>query len=173
MSVESELEFGYAYMRNHSMFHCNEPVNNALRDAGEYSRRASDAESGAESTYRLDNQDVIAHRSHLVYQFMQSLHREKAVNIHQGTDTWSVGGKYVMSRVFTLHHTPFDVIVSNDIGGFYGERYRDLSFGFINNTALALLAPVELYGYRVNVNAGCEYLASDNAHGVMFMVELR
>ncbi len=105
--------------------------------------------------------------------FTNGIGYEKKLNVNSNTGTWSVGGEYIMTELFSLNDRNFNLILSNDIGGFYGKDYRELSFGFINNTSLALETPINIYNSQVKVKAGIGYLSSDNAHGIALTLGIR
>lgn len=51
----------------------------------------------------------------------------KKLNVNNNTGTWSIGGEYIMTDLINLNGMNFNLILSNDIGGFYGKDYRELS----------------------------------------------
>lgn len=50
--------------------------------------------------------------------FTNSIGYEKKLNVNSNTGTWSVGGEYIMTNLFSLNDINFNLILSNDIGGF-------------------------------------------------------
>lgn len=176
-SLENELEFGYANMSNKSSFHGSQQMKEALRDEGlldwDVNSFHITPKIGLKNTNRLDNNDEINIYGHLSYMFANGLRSEKKLNVNSNTGTWSIGGEYIMTDLISLNGINFNLILTNDIGGFYGNGYRELSFGFINNTALALETPINIYNNQVKVQAGIGYLSSDNAHGIALTLGIR
>lgn len=177
LTLESELEFGYAYMSNKSTFHGNAETKDVLYREGLLGWSTNTLhitpKIGLSNVYELDNSDEITIRGHLAYMFMKGVKNEKKLNINSNTGIWSAGAEYAIPDIFRFRNTPFSLIISNDIGGFYGRYYRELSFGFINTTALALEAPVDFYDNNVKVKIGIGYLSSDNAEGMTLLFEIR
>lgn len=176
-SVENELEFGYANMSNKSSFHGSQQMREILRDEGlldwDLNSFHVTPKVGLKNTNKLDNNDEINIYGHLAYMFANGFKNEKQLNVNSSTGTWSIGGEYVMTDLIHLNGRNFSLVLSNDIGGFYGNNYRELSFGFINNTSLALETPMNIYGSKVKVQAGIGYLSSDNAHGIALTLGIR
>lgn len=177
LSFENELEFGYANMSNKSSFHGNQQMKEILRDEGLLDWNVNSfhitPKVGVKHTNKLDNNDEINIYGHLSYMFTNGFRNEKKLNINSNTGTWSVGGEYIMADLIRLNGVNFNLILSNEIGGFYGKDYRELSFGFINNTSLALETPIDIYDNQVKVRAGIGYLSSDNAHGIALTLGIR
>ncbi len=176
-SLENELEFGYANMSNKSSFYGNGQMKEILRDEGLLDWNVNSfhitPKIGLKNTNKLDNNDEINVYGHISYMFTNGIGYEKKLNVNSNTGTWSVGGEYIMTELFSLNDRNFNLILSNDIGGFYGKDYRELSFGFINNTSLALETPINIYNSQVKVKAGIGYLSSDNAHGIALTLGIR
>ncbi|HHR6131440.1 TPA: hypothetical protein ACS72K_004121 [Providencia alcalifaciens] len=177
LSLENELEFGYANMSNKSSFHGSQLMRDTLRDEGVLDWNMNSfhitPKIGLKNTNKLDNNDEINIYGHLSYMFANGLGNEKKLNINSNTGTWSIGGEYIMTDLISLNGINFNLILSNDLGGFYGNNYRELSFGFINNTSLALETPINIYDNQVKLRAGVGYLSSDNAHGIALTLGIR
>lgn len=176
-SIENELEFGYSNMNNKSSFHGNEQMKEILREEGllDWSINTFHItpKFGLRNNNKLNNNDEFNIYGHISYMFTNSFGNEKKLNINNNTGTWSIGGEYIMNDLINLNGVNFNLILSNDIGGFYGEGYRELSFGFINNTSFALETPIKFYDNQVKIKAGIGYLSSDNAHGIAFTLGIR
>ncbi len=176
-SLENELEFGYANMSNKSSFHGNQQMKEILRDEGLLDWNVNSfhitPKVGVKNTNKLDNNDEINIYGHVSYMFANGFRNEKKLNVNSNTGTWSIGGEYIMTDLIRLNEINFNLILSNDIGGFYGKDYRELSFGFINNTSLALETHINIYDNQVKVRAGIGYLSSDNAHGITITFGIR
>lgn len=175
--LESEFEFGYANMNNKSKFTGDDNTNQFLREIGLLDWSVNSFQLapkfGLVNTNILDNNDQLNFHSYISYMFIKGIENEKELNINNNTGTWSLGGEYVITDVIHIKNKPFNLILSNDIGGFYGEGYRELSFGFINNTSLALETPVNIYNKEVKLMVGVGYLVSDNARGLTLLLEIR
>ncbi|HHR5899959.1 TPA: hypothetical protein ACS7XC_000833 [Providencia alcalifaciens] len=176
-SLENELELGYANMSNKSSFHGSPQMREGLRKAGLLDWNINSLhitpKIGLKNTNKLDNNDEINIYGHVAYMFVNGFKNEKQLNVNSSTGTWSIGGEYVMTDLINVNGRNFSLVLSNDIGGFYGKHYRELSFGFINNTSLALETPMNIYGSKVKVQAGIGYLSSDNAHGIALTLGIR
>ncbi|MTC46836.1 hypothetical protein GKR71_13445 [Providencia sp. wls1922] len=177
LRLENELEFGYANMSNKSSFHGSQLMRDTLRDEGLLDWNMNSfhitPKIGLKNTNKLDNNDEINMYGHVSYMFANGFGNEKKLNINSNTGTWSIGGEYIMTDLISLNSINFNLILSNDLGGFYGNDYRELSFGFINNTSLALETPINIYDSQVKVRAGVGYLSSDNAHGIALTLGIR
>ncbi len=164
-SLENELEFGYANMTNKSSFHGSQQMKEALRDEGlldwDVNSFHITPKIGLKNTNKLDNNDEINIYGHMSYMFANGFRNEKKLNVNSNTGTWSIGGEYIMTDLISLNDIDFNLILSNDIGGFYGKDYRELSFGFINNTALALETSINIYDNQMKIRAGIGYLWRD------------
>lgn len=175
--LENELEFGYSNMNNKSSFHGNEKMKEILRDEGllywSINTFHITPKFGLRNTNKLNNNDEFNIYGHVSYMFTNSVGNEKKLNVNNNTGTWSIGGEYIMTDLINLNGMNFNLILSNDIGGFYGKDYRELSFGFINNTSLALETPIKFYDNQVKIKAGIGYLSSDNAHGIALTLGIR
>lgn len=177
LSLENELEFGYANMNNKSSFQGSQQMKKALRDERLLDWNVNSfhitPKIKLKNTNKLDNNDEINIYGQVSYMFANGFRNEKKINVNSNTGTWSVGGEYIMTDLISLNGINFNLILSNDIGGFYGNGYRDLSFGFINNTSLALETPINVYDNEVKVRTGIGYLSSDNAHGIALILGIR
>nr|WP_282553588.1 hypothetical protein [Providencia sneebia] len=177
LHLENELEFGYANMSNNSSFHGDHQMKELLRNEGLLDWSVNSfhitPKIGLKNTNKLANNDEINIYGHISYMFTNGFRTEKKLNVNSNTGTWSAGGEYVMTDLFSLNERKFNLILSNNIGGFYGKDYRELSFGFINNTSLALETPINFYDNTIKIKAGIGYLSSDNAHGLAFMLEIK
>lgn len=177
LKLENEIEFGYANMNNRSTFSGDNNTKESLREIGLLGWSINSFQLapkiGLINTNTLNNNHQINFHGNVSYMFMHGIKNDKELNINNNTGTWSVGGEYIMTDLFNIKDKPFSLILSNDIGGFYGNDYRELSFGFINNTSLALETPVNVYDNEVRFKAGIGYLASDNAHGITLIFEIR
>lgn len=164
-------------MINKSSFHGSQEMKETLRDEGLLDLNVNSfhltPKFGVKNTNKLDNNDEINIYGHISYIFTKGFRNEKKLNINSNTGSWSIGGEYIMTDVIRLNGVNLNLILSNDIGGFYGNDYRDLSFGFINNTSLALETPISIYDNQVKVRAGIGYLSSDNAHGIALTLGIR
>lgn len=176
-SLENELELGYANMNNKSTFHGNQQMKEALRDEGLLDWHVNSfhitPKIGLKNTNKLNNNDEINIYGNVSYMFVNGFRNEKKLNVNSNTGTWSIGGEYIMTDLISLNDIKFNLILSNNIGGFYGSNYRELTFGFINNTSLALETPINLYGNQVKISAGVGYLSSDNAHGITLILGIK
>ncbi|WP_140182637.1 hypothetical protein [Providencia stuartii] len=173
-SLEGELELGYSNMQNKSSFYGEDDVKAGLREAKlldwDINTLHITPKIGIVNKNTLSNGDNISLHTSIAYMFMESIGNKSNIKISNNIGIWSAGGEYTMTNAFDIKGKPFDIIVSNDIGGFYGNSYRDLSFGFINNTSLALETPININNTEFKIKAGVGYLSSDNAHGVTFIV---
>ncbi|MBQ0330235.1 hypothetical protein J9231_20580 [Providencia rettgeri] len=176
-SLENELELGYANMSNNSTFHGSQQMKDVLRDEGLLDWNVNSfhitPKLGLRNTNILDNNDELNLYGHISYMFTNGFGKTKGLNVNSSTGTWSIGGEYVMTELISINDINFNLILSNDIGGFYGKDYRELSFGFINNTSVALENPINIYDNQVKVKAGIGYLSSDNAHGIALTLGIR
>lgn len=177
LSLENEMEFGYANMSNKSSFNGSQQMKDALRNEGlldwDVNSFHITPKIGLKNINKLDNNDEINIYGHVSYMFTNGFRNQKELNVNSNTGTWSIGGEYIMTDLISLNSIDFNLILSNDIGGFYGKNYRELSFGFINNTSLALEAPINIYDKQMKIRAGIGYLSSDNAHGIALTFGIR
>ncbi|MCW2258442.1 hypothetical protein M2263_004533 [Providencia alcalifaciens] len=177
LKLENEIEFGYANMNNKSTFSGDNDMKESLREIGLLGWSINSFQLapkiGLINTNILNNNHQVNFHGNVSYMFMHGINNDKELNVNNNTGTWSVGGEYIMADLFNIKDKPFSLILSNDIGGFYGNDYRELSFGFINNTSLAIETPVNVYNNEVKFKTGIGYLASDNAHGITLTFEIR
>lgn len=174
LSLEGEIELGYSNMKNTSSFHGEDDIKIGLREEKllDWDINAVNItpKIGIVNKNTLNNGDKIKLHTHVSYMFMESVGNKSDIKINNNIGTWSTGGEYTITNAFAIKDNPFDIIVSNDIGGFYGNSYRDLSFGFINNTSLALETPIDINNTEFKIKVGLGYLYSDNAHGMTFII---
>lgn len=173
-SLEGELEFGYSNMKNKSSFHGEDGIKIGLRQEKlldwDINTLHITPKLGLANRNTLSNGDKFNLHTSVAYMFMESIGNKNDIKISNNTGIWSASAEYAFTNAFDIKAQTFDIIVSNEIGGFYGNSYRDLSFGFINNTSLALETPIRINNTEFKIKTGLGYLSSDNAHGVTFIL---
>ncbi len=106
LTLESELEFGYAYMDNKSIFHGNAEIKDALYREGLLGGSSNTLSImpriGLSNIYMFDNHDEIKIHGHLAYMMMKGVQNEKKLNINNNTGIWSVGGSISFQIYFVL-----------------------------------------------------------------------
>lgn len=177
LALNNEFEFGYTKINSQSTYQGDAQTHALLRDDNllEWSMNTFHLapKIGLISRYTVNNKDEINVYSDIAYMYIDTPGNTAHSGFKSSFGTWSFGGEYVITHLFKLKEQPFNVVISNDIGGFYGKGYRDLSFGFINNTSLALEMPINLNNSRLKMKVGIGYLSSDRARGQMFIFEIK
>lgn len=175
-TLEGELEYGYSRMENKSKFDGSKINEEALKKENLLDWNANAVhltpKIGLKYKNKLRNNNEINLNTHVGYMILSNFNNKENLRINNRIGTWSVGGEYVINDAFKVYDRGINIAISNDIGGFYGDNYRELSFGFVNSTSVALETPIKLWGETMKLKTGVGYLLNDNAHGAMFILGL-
>ncbi|CAI2044161.1 Uncharacterised protein [Serratia marcescens] len=168
VAMKGGVELGYVYMRNRYAF----DDENRLDMASQNGLIAPML--GIEYTNEVDNGDRLHIEGGLSWMHVSSFSTSnRLMNIHnEKAGSWSLRGEYTFDGVYRLLSRPMDVIVSNNLGGFYGKGYRDIDMGFMNNTELATGSRVRIFGRSYGVRVGVGYLVNDKGHGVSLVMRM-
>lgn len=178
VTLEGAVDLAYSKMVNNSKVRGSQEVKEGLTDNGlldwDVNTLHFAPEIGAKFKKAFDNNDELTFHSRISYMVLTGIDNNKSgVKVDDNAGTWSTGASYLVSDALNIMEKDFDLLLSNRIGGFYGKGYRDLSFGFINSTEVAVETPLKIYGYDMKMKIGVGYLSSDNAHGTTLVFGLQ
>jgi hypothetical protein len=175
--LEGKLEYGYSKMNNHSKFQGNEILHQEFirKNLTDWSLSSVHITPHLGLNYfkKLENNNDLAFKSAIGYMILSNLNQNKNdPKISNRVGTWSLEGEYTLNDAFQLWGKNLDLSFSNQIGGFYGNQHKELGFGFINNTSVALKTPIRFLGQSRKLKTGLGYLAAEHTHGIMFILGL-
>lgn len=177
LQLNTEIEFGYNRMENKSTLKGDdlsreEFINFGMLDWTINSISVT-PKIGLNYNYFLKNQNEINLNGNIGYMFLSELDDHKSIDINSQVGTWSIESAYIIKNAFDLNNKIIDLRLSNNIGGFYGQDYRALGFGFVNNSSVALEYPVRFYTNERKIRIGIGYLVNDYANGLTFILGIQ
>lgn len=175
ISFETEFEIGYSRFNNNSKYE-GTYLKDILIDSGLLNLKLNTInytpKFSLDFNKKNKNNDININTS-LGYMFLENLSNKNNFNIGSQIGLWSVDAEYILNNKIELDKRNIDIVLSNNIGGFYGKDYRALGFGFINSSSIALQAPIDFYKTEKKIKIGVGYLYSDHATGFTFILGIK
>lgn len=173
VAIKSGIELGYVYMRNRISLGGHATDDEYRWDMTSRNGLVTPI-LGVEYTNGLDNGDRIHAEGSLSWMRVSPFSTNNhLMNIHnQKAGTWSLLGEYTFGDVYQLLGRSMDVVVSNKLGGFYGQGYRDIDMGFMNNIELTTGTRIKIFNQSYNVRVGAGYLINDNGQGMSLVMRM-
>ncbi|RLM20821.1 hypothetical protein BIY29_14665 [Brenneria alni] len=176
-NLVGKLGIGYSRLINDSPYSGDSVIENALRDEKlldwEIDAYIISPSIGIEYKKIFNSGDVFDVYTNLSFTHVSSFNNNNNdLKISDNSGSYSIKTDYTFTDVFHAFNRRINFVVSNKFGGFFGSNYRDLGFGFVNETQMAIEVPTDPFFKGNKMRIGIGYLYNDYAQGVSLVLSL-
>ncbi|MFC3395980.1 hypothetical protein [Brenneria rubrifaciens] len=176
-NLVGKLGVGYSRLIDNSLYSGDNEIHNALKEAKlldwEIDAYTVSPSIGIEYKNILNSGNVFDLMTNLSFTHVSSFNNHNnGLKISDNSGSYSIKTDYTFTDLFHTFNRRINFVVSNKFGGFNGSDYRDLGFGFVNETQMAIEIPTDPFLKGNKIRMGIGYLFNDYAQGVSLVFSL-